>query len=66
MTDKEVTKITTKVETVTNNEEKDQMSIEEIASDPELMLWISKQPGFVEACGHAEAVCKANPYIHQM
>ncbi len=42
------------------------MTIEEIASDPLLMEWLSKQPGFVEAYEHAQAVAAANPYIHQM
>lgn len=47
-------------------EEPKMMTIDELAADPVLMEWISKQPGFVEACAHAKAVAAANPWTHQM
>ena len=39
-------------------------TVEEIASNPHLMKWLSQQVEFAEAMQHAEAIAKANPWIN--
>lgn len=43
--------------------ESQMMTIDELAADPLLLEWLSKQPEFVETCAHAKAVAAANPWI---